>query len=130
MSVAESAASPPTCGLCRFWGGMKLKTLPPLLSTGRASKAPGWAAQHTESSTARGYGYAWQQAVKRIRARDCDLCQQCVREGGPIGTYAAVDHKVPKFEGGSDDDSNLEVICETHHTAKTAEESRRARGFG
>jgi 5-methylcytosine-specific restriction protein A len=108
----------------------RLKCLPPLLNT-RQAKAPGWAAQHTTSSTARGYGWDWQQAVKRIRARDCDLCQECVRQGSaPIGTYAAVDHKVPRFEGGGDDDLNLEVICATHHDAKTAAESKRARGYG
>ena len=110
----------------------RLKCLPPLLSTRQGpAKAPGWAAQHTTSSTARGYGWAWQQAVKRIRARDCDLCQACIRRNdGHVGTYSAVDHKVSRGEGGGEDDSNLEVLCEPCHTVKTNEESRRARGLG
>ncbi len=109
----------------------RLKCLPPLLKVnGPAPKTPGWLSQHTTSRHARGYGWAWEQAVKRIRARDCDLCQQCVREGGDhVGTYSAVDHIVPKAEGGGDDDLNLEVICKEHHDAKTAAESRRARGI-
>jgi 5-methylcytosine-specific restriction protein A len=77
----------------------------------------------------RGYGWAWEQAVKRIRARDCDICQACVRRNdGHVGTYAAVDHRIPKAEGGTDDDGNLEVICAPCHAEKTAAEARRGRG--
>lgn len=77
----------------------------------------------------RGYGWAWEQAVKRIRNRDCDVCQQCLRrDDGHVGTYAAVDHRIPKAQGGTDDDSNLEVICRPCHEAKTAGESRAGRG--
>lgn len=76
----------------------------------------------------RGYGWAWEQAVKRIRARDCDICQACVRRNdGHVGTYAAVDHRIPKAEGGTDDESNLEVICKRCHAEKTAAESKRGR---
>lgn len=77
----------------------------------------------------RGYGWAWEQAVKRIRARDGDVCQTCLRRGdGHLGSYAAVDHRIPKAEGGTNDDANLEVICRPCHTAKTATESKRGRG--
>jgi 5-methylcytosine-specific restriction protein A len=97
--------------------------------TPRAEGAPGWAATQRGSRHERGYGTAWDKAVKRIRARDHDLCQECIRTGHmPLGQYSAVDHKVPRFEGGSDDDANLEVICKPHHTAKTAAESARASG--
>ncbi len=67
--------------------------------------------------------------MKRIRARDCDLCQACVRrDDGHIGTYSAVDHRIPKSQGGTDDDANLEVICKPCHQVKTAAEGRRGRG--
>lgn len=110
---------------------MALKMLKPLLSTGGPKpKQAGWLSQHTTSAASRGYGWPWQQAVKRIRARDHDLCQACIRKGaGYIGQYGAVDHKVPKTEGGSDDDSNLEVLCDPCHADKTAAESMRARGL-
>lgn len=40
---------------------------------------------------------------------------------------ASVDHVVPKAEGGTDDDDNLQSICEPCHAVKTAQESARAR---
>jgi len=108
----------------------RLKMLPPLLSTRQGpAKAPGWAAQRTTSSTARGYGWAWQQARKRVLERDCGLCQPCLLLGR-VTQAQAVDHIVPKFEGGGDDELNLQAICDDCHTAKTAAEAKRARGFG
>ncbi len=72
----------------------------------------------------RGYGTEWDHTVKRIRARDHDLCQRCIRrDDGHIGLYSAVDHITQKSQGGSDNDSNLEVICKPCHTAKTQAES-------
>lgn len=84
----------------------------------------GWSTDRRGSAAERGYGAQWQRLVKRIRERDCDLCQPCVRRGGPIGTYAAIDHIVNKQQGGSDDDTNLQVICSQCHKAKTACEAR------
>ena len=110
----------------------RLRMLPPLLSTAtpKRSERNNWHDTRSTSSTERGYGWAWQQAVKRIRARDHDVCQPCLRRNdGRIGTYGAVDHKVPKFEGGTDDEANLEVICDDCHAPKTAAESLRARGL-
>jgi 5-methylcytosine-specific restriction protein A len=39
-----------------------------------------------------------------------------------------VDHKIPKFEGGTDADDNLQAICVACHQEKTAAEAQRARG--
>lgn len=69
----------------------------------------------------------------RILARDCGLCQQCKRAGRltPVGDRpfsAYVDHIVPKAEGGTDDDANLETLCRSCHTAKTDREKNRGRG--
>jgi 5-methylcytosine-specific restriction enzyme A len=63
---------------------------------------------------------------KRILSRDKGLCQVCLK----VHKYRparAVDHIIPKFEGGDDDDDNLQAICKDCHDAKTAEESARAR---
>jgi 5-methylcytosine-specific restriction endonuclease McrA len=41
----------------------------------------------------------------------------------------AVDHKTPLWMGGSDEDSNKELLCQPCHDAKTAREAAaRARG--
>lgn len=67
---------------------------------------------------------------ERIRARDCGLCQACKRKGRTsIG--GPVDHIVPLWDGGSDDDSNKEVLCVPCHDAKSAREAavRARRGF-
>jgi 5-methylcytosine-specific restriction protein A len=64
----------------------------------------------------------------RIRKRDCGLCQECKRQGRTT-VGAAVDHTVPLWMGGSDDDSNKELLCDPCHDAKTKQEARqRARG--
>lgn len=47
---------------------------------------------------------------------------------GKLRPAKQVDHKLPKFEGGTDDDENLQAICVTCHQAKTAAEARRGRG--
>ncbi len=38
-----------------------------------------------------------------------------------------VDHIIPKREGGRDTFRNLQALCKTHHSRKTAQE-RRGRG--
>lgn len=77
-----------------------------------------------ESRHARGYGTAWDKLRKRILARDCHLCQPCKR-AGRIKAGNQVDHRTPKAKGGTDDEDNLEVICEPCHRDKSAAESGR-----
>jgi 5-methylcytosine-specific restriction enzyme A len=108
----------------------KLKTLKPRLHTLGASepKARGWA---PTSSTERGYGWQWQKLRLRILARDCGLCQceDCKRLGR-VRLATEVDHHIPKFEGGTDDESNLRAISAECHKLKTAAESARAKANG
>ena len=114
----------------------RLSTLQPRVQTlGKGSARPagasGWVDPGRGSRHQRGYGSEWDRLVKLIRARDHDLCQECIRSRVlPVGLYSAVDHKVPRAEGGSDDPSNLEVICRPHHTAKTAREAGRGKTSG
>lgn len=64
----------------------------------------------------------------RIRERDCGLCQECKRNGR-TALGAAVDHIVPLWKGGSDEDDNKELLCNNCHDAKTAREAaERGRG--
>ena len=73
-------------------------------------------------------GWAGMKDRNRIRARDCGLCQECKRQGR-VGLGSAVDHIVPLWKGGSDDDTNKELLCGRCHDAKTAREAgERARG--
>ena len=75
----------------------------------------------------RGYGAEWEKTRKRILSRDKGLCQVCMTEG-KLRPAKQVDHKVPKAEGGTDEDGNLQAICVPCHQAKTAAEARRGRG--
>lgn len=74
----------------------------------------------------RGYDAAWDKKRKRILSRDKGLCQVCLR-AGKYRPARQVDHVVPKFEGGTDDDGNLQSICPDCHAEKTSEEALRAR---
>jgi 5-methylcytosine-specific restriction protein A len=58
-----------------------------------------------------------------IRRRDCGLCQECKRQG-LVTLGEEVDHIVPLHLGGSDADSNKELLCKTCHRFKTASEAK------
>jgi 5-methylcytosine-specific restriction protein A len=73
-------------------------------------------------------GYAGVLDRKRIRARDCSLCQECKRQGRTTLGHP-VDHIIALADGGTDEDSNKETLCVPCHDAKSAREARaRARG--
>nr|WP_232346325.1 HNH endonuclease [Cupriavidus sp. USMAA2-4] len=66
-------------------------------------------------------GHAWGKIRKRIRERDRYTCKCC---GRAVAT-GIVDHIKPLEQGGSNDDSNLQLLCHDCHTDKT----NRDRGF-
>ena len=81
----------------------------------------------------RGYGSAWDRLRQQILERDGYLCQVCLKQGRhtPLKVKPrdhAVDHIVPKFEGGTDDLDNLQAICAPCHEEKTDRESARSQG--
>jgi len=65
----------------------------------------------------------WKARRLRILRRDAFVCQVCHRV--VYGQAAHVDHIVPLEEGGTDDDSNLQTLCQADHGKKTREEQRR-----
>ncbi len=73
------------------------------------------------SPSKRGYGAAWRRLRKRILARD-PVCRGCFVAGS-----TDVDHVVPRSQGGSDHPSNLQGLCRSCHSSKTAREDG---GFG
>lgn len=79
----------------------------------------GWT--RTESAASRGYGWEWTKKRERIMLRDCGLCQPCHRHE-VVSLGSACDHIVPKDQGGTDAETNLQCICGTCHTAKTQAE--------
>jgi 5-methylcytosine-specific restriction endonuclease McrA len=61
-------------------------------------------------------GHAWGKIRLRIRQRDNYQCQSCkiaVNTG-------VVDHRVALVNGGSNADSNLQLLCTVCHNEKTA----------
>lgn len=77
----------------------------------------------------RGYGNAWTHLRQRILRRDGGLCQVCKAQG-ILAAGHEVDHIVPKAQGGTDDDRNLQTICVPHHRAKTASEAQAGKPAG
>ena len=75
-----------------------------------------------DSSGKRGYGHAWVKLRERVMRRDRYLCQPCEAKGY-VTLANAVDHILPKSQGGTDDMENLQAICNECHEEKTIAES-------
>lgn len=59
-----------------------------------------------------------------IKRRDCGMCRHCGRLG------RVVDHIVPLWAGGSDDESNKQLLCDACHNSKTKREAAQRAGGG
>lgn len=92
--------------------------------------ASGWNAPGRGTPAQRGYDAAWKKRRRVILHRDTYRCRcdECKRLGRVLPA-TEVDHRVPKFEGGKDDDHNLYAINTDCHKRKTGEESKRARAI-
>ena len=76
------------------------------------------------SAASRGYGHRWQKLRMMALRRDCYICQVC---GLPVGKGGHVDHIVPLAQGGTNSLDNLQTLCATCHSRKTAQQDG---GFG
>jgi 5-methylcytosine-specific restriction enzyme A len=112
---------------CRFRGCSGLVVDGSGYCEQHAKLKSGWNHPDRGSAAERGYGYAWQQLRLLILRRDCGLCQVCLTQG-VVRQADAVDHIVPKEEGGTDDEDNLQSICNACHAIKTEQERRRGVG--
>ena len=65
----------------------------------------------------RGYDRRW-QAIRAAILADHPLCAEC------SALATDVDHIVPRRQGGSDHESNLQALCHACHGRKTAKERR------
>lgn len=91
---------------------------------------PGTFADKSRGTAAeRGYGAAWRRVRDRIMRRDAGVCRcaECKRLGRILEAHE-VDHIVPKAQGGTDDDDNLQAINRECHKAKTARERSEGQG--
>lgn len=111
-------------------GRMKLTRMEkrlPSLTSGKTTAMPGAHAfgdDRRGSRQARGYGADWDRRRARILRRDGYRCQckEC-KDGGFITPATDVDHIIPRADGGSDDDDNLQALGHECHRRKTANEN-------
>jgi 5-methylcytosine-specific restriction protein A len=101
----------------------RLQTLKPRVSAAPASRI----GMATTSEMKRTRGSAWMKIRDRILTRDKGLCQECTRNGR-LTEATKVDHITPLHLGGSDNDQNLQSLCNDCHDAKTAQEVRDLHG--
>lgn len=86
---------------------MKLSTLQPRLKpTTAQTPKKNW-------GQGRG-GRAWRRLRDEILARDSYTCQCCGRVGGRL----ELDHIVNVAQGGTNDKSNLQILCHSCHKPK------------
>jgi 5-methylcytosine-specific restriction protein A len=85
-------------------------------------KAKAWA-QAPGSETKRRTGRALQRDRAALFSRE-PLCREC-SAAGRVALATIRDHVKPLAEGGADDDSNVQPLCQACSDAKTAAESAR-----
>jgi len=98
---------------------------PPNFQSRAKPKRRNWSATTRGTRTQRGYGWAWEQLRARILKAE-PLCRACRAEGRSV-VATTVDHIKPKHKGGTDDEGNLQPLCEPCHKAKTAREGQSSR---
>ena len=84
-----------------------------------------WAKTSRASRHARGYGREWDRLRAAVLADD-PFCYLCA-ERGVVTIARVVDHKRPKWLGGTDDRDNLGGLCNPCNLAKTASEGQAGR---
>lgn len=77
------------------------------------------------SSTKQGYGGNWRKLRKMYLAANPICADPSHRHPQQIIEATQVDHSVPRSEGGTDDWDNLEGLCISCHSYKTAIEDGR-----
>lgn len=106
----------------------KLSTLAPRIGTRSAVRVPLLAAKPGVEKRIQGRaGVKMRQQAKRAAGH---LCVRCTAEGR-VRAATVVDHRVPLWQGGSNEPSNLDPLCDECHSIKSASEAtQRARGLG
>ncbi len=75
------------------------------------------------SKQSRGYGGTWLKRRARVLKRDNYLCQcRHCKAASRVLIATEVDHVIPKTQGGTDDDANLQSINGECHKVKNIED--------
>lgn len=69
------------------------------------------------------------QAIRASFLARHPLCAACEKEGR-VTPATIVDHVIPLAEGGADDDTNKQGLCDPHNKQKSAAEAVRGRARG
>lgn len=99
---------------------MKLQMLRPRVAT-----VPGRLQMAATLSTRRIRGSALQAIRERILRRDCGICRCAIcSRTGAVNVAMEVEHRIPLWAGGAEDDENRYAIARDCHEAKTKCEAR------
>ena len=77
------------------------------------------------SAASRGYGRRWGKLRKWFLGEH-PLCESC-KATGKLREAECVDHVIPLARGGTNDETNLQSLCNRCHSVKTSTEDG---GFG
>lgn len=67
------------------------------------------------------YGSGRWKRIRLAQLRREPLCRLCLEEG-VIKPARVADHIIPRREGGTEDESNIQSLCWTHHQRKRQQE--------
>lgn len=98
----------------------RLTTLKPRMQTLSTQRVATLEAK--AGTTERIRGRAWMTTRQRIAVAQLFKCQRCGCVWLPWRDQ--VDHRTPLEQGGSNDDGNLDLLCDPCHKLKTATEAR------
>ncbi|WP_233343645.1 HNH endonuclease [Burkholderia cepacia] len=98
----------------------RLATLKARVGTLKEARVP--TLETKAGATPRIRGRRWVETRKRIAVDQQFVCRGCGCVWLPWRDE--VDHEVPLEQGGSNDDSNLQLLCDDCHKAKTVNEAR------
>lgn len=73
------------------------------------------------SPSAQGYDTRWRK-LRLMHLRQHPLCVECTRQGLTVAA-SEVDHITPLAQGGTHDPDNLQSLCKSRHSRKTAAQS-------
>ncbi|MGJ7533938.1 MULTISPECIES: HNH endonuclease [unclassified Variovorax] len=106
---------------------MALATLKPRLGTASLDRTP--VLQVKAGTVERQRGRAWMATRERVALAHGYRCAKCGATWVPSRDH--IDHIVELADGGTNDDSNLQPLCDVPcHKAKTDAQARaRARGY-